>query len=225
MEGTLSYSPTLSRVLVFHPNPVLASAICGGLELAGPFTAQACSGDLLECLTRFRPDILLLDPVHLAQGLQTSLAEFTRRAPECEMLAYLDADNRSAATWCLAAGFIGVVSQQKGIEALVEAVTVARVGGIYVDESFTQAVSSSLEPEAVGRAQPNAALSERERYVLEHVARGLSNKEIAKRVSLSPKTVETHRARAMVKLGLRQRSDIVQHALRNNWLASEALAV
>jgi DNA-binding NarL/FixJ family response regulator len=225
MEGPLSFNPILTRVLVFHPNPVLASAICGGLGLAGPFTVQACSGDLLECLTRFRPDILLLDPVHLPPGLETWMAKLTRCAPECEMLAYLDVHDRSAATWCLAAGFIGVVSQQKGIEALVEAVIVARVGGIYVDESFTQVVSSSLEPEAVGRAQPNAALSERERYVLEHVARGLSNKEIARRVSLSPKTVETHRARAMVKLGFKQRSEVVQHALRNNWLAREALAV
>ena len=221
----MSFSPLLTRVLVFHPNPVLASAICGGLALAGPFTVQACSGEMLGCLARFRPSILLLDPVHLPPGLETWMAELTRCAPECEMLAYLDADNLDGATWCLSAGFIGLVSQQKGIEALVEAVTVARLGGVYVDESFTQAVSSSLEPEAAGRAQPNAALSQREQYVLEHVARGLSNKEIARRVSLSPKTVETHRARAMVKLGLRQRSDVVQHALRNNWLAREASAV
>ena len=220
----MSYSSILTRVLVFHPNPVLACAIRSGLELAGPFTVQSCSGELPESLTRFRPDILLLDPVHLPPRLETWMAEFTRCAPECEMLAYLDAANRSAATWCLAAGFIGVVSQQKGIEALVDALTVARVGGVYVDESFTQVVSSSLEPEPVDQTQPNAVLSQREQYVLEHVARGLSNKEIARRVSLSPKTVETHRARAMVKLGLRHRSDIVQHALRNNWLAKEAVA-
>ena len=62
-------------------------------------------------------------------------------------------------------------------------------------------------------------MSERERYVLEHVARGFSNKEIAGRLGLSVKTVETYRARAAVKLGLRRKSDIVQYALRNDWLA------
>ncbi|TNC50870.1 response regulator transcription factor [Rubellimicrobium rubrum] len=53
---------------------------------------------------------------------------------------------------------------------------------------------------------------------MEHVARGFSNKEIAGKLGLSPKTIETYRSRAAGKLGLRRKTDIVQYALRNNWL-------
>jgi DNA-binding NarL/FixJ family response regulator len=224
-EESMASTSTLTRVMVHDPNPLLASAICSGLELDGSCIAQVCSGDLRDSLTAFRPNILVLDPVHLPPvELKAWRAELGQWFPGCEVLAYLDANSQNAAAQCLAAGFVGVVSQQKGIEALVQAVTVARLGGLYVDPRFAPAVSTSVAPEPVGQGQLSTALSERERYVLEHVARGFSNKEIARRISVSPKTVETHRARARAKLGLCHTSDIVQHALRNNWLAGEALA-
>jgi DNA-binding NarL/FixJ family response regulator len=221
----LSFSPILTRVMVYDPNPLLATSIRSGLELAGPFTAQACSSDLLENLTRFRPNILMLDPAHLPSTLETWLAEVRGRLPKCEVLAYIDGDNREAAARCLRAGFVGVVSQRQGIEALVEAVTVARLGGIYVDEGFAPTLSPVVEPEPATRGRSADGLSERERYVLEHVARGFSNKEIASRIGLSAKTVETYRMRAADKLGLRRRSDVVQYALRSGWLAEGAPAM
>ena len=205
--------------MIYDPNPLLATSIRSGLELAGPFTAQACSGDLLEHLTAFRPNILMVDPAYLPLGLDAWMAGIAQRMPKCEVLAYIGSDNRDAAARCLAAGFVGVVSQRQGIEALVEAVTVAKLGGIYVDQCFAPALSPPAAPEPVGRAQSTGVLSERERYVLEHVARGFSNKEIAGRLGLSAKTVETYRARAAVKLDLRRKSDIVQYAIRNDWLA------
>ena len=54
--------------------------------------------------------------------------------------------------------------------------------------------------------------------MLRHTARGLSNKEIAGRLELSPKTVETYKARATEKLGLRSRSDIVRFGAAQGWL-------
>ena len=221
----MSFNPILTRVMIYDPNPLLATSIRSGLELAGPFTAQACSGDLLEALTLFRPNILVLDPAHLPCVPESWLAEVAACLPNCEVLAYVDADSRDAAARCLAAGFVGVVSQRQGIEALVEAVTVAKLGGIYVDQCFAPALSPAAAPEPVGRARSTGVLSERERYVLEHVARGFSNKEIAGRLGLSAKTVETYRARAAVKLDLRRKSDIVQYALRNDWLAEPPLAM
>ena len=216
----MSFNPILTRVMIYDPNPLLATSIRSGLELAGPFTAQACSEDLLEHLTAFRPNILMLDPAHLPPGLDAWMADVALRMPKCEVLAYIDSDNRDAAARCLAAGFVGVVSQRQGIEALVEAVTVARLGGIYLDETFAPALSPALQPKPIGPAQSASVLSERERYVLEHVARGFSNKEIAGRLGLSAKTVETYRSRAISKLGLRRKADIVQYALRQDWLTA-----
>lgn len=216
----MSFNPILTRVMVYDPNPLLATSVRSGLQLGGPFTAQCCSDDLLENLVAFRPNILVLDPAHLPLDLDNWLAELAQRLPNCEVLAYVGADNRAAARRCLSAGFVGVVSQRQGIQTLLEAVTVARLGGIYVDQCFAPAV----EPEAAAKTRSAEALSERERFVLEHVARGFSNKEIARELGLSAKTVETYRARAAGKLGLRRKSDIVQYALRNDWLAERSMA-
>lgn len=74
------------------------------------------------------------------------------------------------------------------------------------------------------RADPDPTadpLSEREEEVLRRVAWGESNKEIAARLGISTKTVETYKARIAGKLGLRSRSEMVRYALRHGWLADE----
>ena len=212
----MSFNPILTRVLVHDPNPLLATSIRSGLELTGPFTTEACSGDFMETLAAFRPNIVVLDPAHLPTPPETCVSEVTRRLPNCEVLAYVNGGGRKTAQQCLAAGFVGAVSHARGIEGLVEALTVARLGGIYVDQCFARAASSAAT--GTGRGDSSSSLSERERFVLEHVARGFSSKEIAGKLGLSAKTVETYRSRAAGKLGLRRKSDIVQHALRSDWL-------
>jgi DNA-binding NarL/FixJ family response regulator len=68
---------------------------------------------------------------------------------------------------------------------------------------------------------PHAAdgLTEREAEVLKRIARGSSNKEIASQMLVSMKTVETYKARAMKKLGIRRRVDVVRYAIRQGWLS------
>jgi len=63
-----------------------------------------------------------------------------------------------------------------------------------------------------------AELSEREREVVQRVVQGYSNKEIATQLTLSVKTVETYRARALEKLGLTNRAALVRYALERGWL-------
>lgn len=215
----LSFNPLLTRVLVYVPSPLLAEAVCRGLASCAPFTTKACSDDLIGALRAFRPNVIIVDPRHLSTALRTWRAEVLTHLPRCEVLAYVEVGNNAAAQQCLAAGFAGAVSQARGIAALVEAVTAAMLGGIYVDHGFTLGTAT-----AAGVERAPSPLSPRERYVLEQVARGLSNKEVARSLGVSPKTVETHRARATMKLGLRHRSDIVEYALRNDWLADQLSA-
>lgn len=221
----MSFNPILKRVLIYNPNPLLAESLCNGLELCGPFTTKACSRGLMETLVEFRPNIVVLDPGHLPVAPELWRAEVERQLPGCEALAYVDMDDRGAALRCLAAGFVGAVSQGRGIEALVEAVTAANLGGIYVDQSFAPGAPALRTATEIAEGEGPGQLSDRERYVLEHVARGFSNKEIAGKLGLSAKTVETYRSRASGKLGLRRKSDIVQFALRNDWLAERPYAL
>jgi DNA-binding NarL/FixJ family response regulator len=71
---------------------------------------------------------------------------------------------------------------------------------------------------ATGKGEPRAELSEREKDVLIQLAWGYSNKEIAAKLRISVKTVETYKVRIGEKLGLRSRSDIVQYAMRQGWM-------
>jgi len=79
-------------------------------------------------------------------------------------------------------------------------------------------------PTQGGDAEPSAeALSPRETDVLRLIAQGFSNKEIARRFDLSVKSIETYKARAAEKLGLRTRAEIIRYAAAHGWLDALAL--
>ncbi len=221
----MSFNPILTRVLVYDPNPFLAESICAGIELCGPFTTKACCADLDEVLLAFRPNIVVVDPAHVPGGPEQGAAQVRRVLPNCDLLAYVDVGDRTAAARCLASGFSGAVSQGKGIETLVDALTVARLGGVYVDQCLSPSSLSHADLQGRQDVSSTGSLSERERFVLEHIARGFSNKEIAAQLGLSVKTVETYRSRAATKLGLRRKSDIFQFALRSDWLSAQPCAL
>ena len=87
---------------------------------------------------------------------------------------------------------------------------------MYLDPSVAAVMLRRL-----GRTPPredSTALSERESEVMQLIAQGHSNREVAARLEISIKTVETHKARAMEKLGLTSRADIVRYALQQGWL-------
>ena len=119
----------------------------------------------------------------------------------------------------LEAGGSGYVHKTKADQDLIDAIrTVAR------DEVFLYPSATKLllrgyrHAEAEGEASPLEALSEREREVLGLTAEGFSSAEIGKKLFLSPKTVDTYRARLMQKLGLSHRSELVRLALKTGVL-------
>jgi DNA-binding CsgD family transcriptional regulator len=79
-------------------------------------------------------------------------------------------------------------------------------------------VDRSRDLAGLGRPERSGDLSEREAEVIKQVARGHTNQEIADQLSLSVKTVETYRGRAMEKLGLSSRAALVRYALARGWL-------
>jgi DNA-binding NarL/FixJ family response regulator len=105
----------------------------------------------------------------------------------------------------------------------VRAIRAVAGGGIYLDPAIAgKAVAYDHAPDPP--ASGGESLSPRECDVLRLIARGHSNKEIAARLAISVKTVETYKARATVKLALRSRADIVRHAAAQGWLEDIAEA-
>jgi two-component system, NarL family, response regulator NreC len=119
----------------------------------------------------------------------------------------------------LAAGATGYVLKRSAAESLISAIRAVGQGEVYLDP----ALGATLAERVVGGGGRTpgtpAALSEREGGVLRLIAQGYSNKEIAARLDLSVKTVETYKARAMEKLSLGSRVDIVRYATAQGWLS------
>lgn len=100
---------------------------------------------------------------------------------------------------------------------MIHAIVTVSGGGTYLDPGLSASVlAKSMKPEPVENR--SAKLSARESEVLHLIAEGHSNKEIAGRLHVSDKSVETYKARSMSKLGLRGRADVVRYALENGWL-------
>lgn len=173
-------------------------------------SAWADGNDALKAAASDPPDLLVLDlsmPTHglvILRSLATNVA-----SPAVIVLTR----HREAAYLreAMAAGAMGYVLKQSPFTELRAAIAAVKRGERYVD--------SDLAPTSEGRAESaGGKLTSREEDVLRRAAQGLSNKEIASACNIAVKTVEVHKANAMRKLGLKDRTDLTRHAMGHRWL-------
>ena len=175
--------------------------------------------DACERVPALRPDVVVMDVS--MPGLTGSQAteRLRRECPLVKILALTVHEDKGYIRQLLAAGAAGYVLKRAAAEELIHAIRVVAAGGVYLDPTMAGKVVGGFVRRAAEASTPNgAALSEREVEVARLTAAGHSNKEIATRLDLSVKTVETYRARGMEKLGLKSRADLVRYAVQQGWL-------
>jgi DNA-binding NarL/FixJ family response regulator len=118
----------------------------------------------------------------------------------------------------LTAGASGYVLKQSAAEELVRAIRRVVAGQKYLDPAITDQAIGNVTAGTRRAAAAGGRLTRREEDVLRFVALGFLAKEIAGRLGISIKTVETHKAKGMIKLGLKNRIDIVRYAMLQGWL-------
>lgn len=117
------------------------------------------------------------------------------------------------------AGANGYVLKQSAPNELINAVRAVGSGNSYLDPALTNKVMGGYAGRAVNLKGDNKnTLTDRESEVLRLIALGYSNKEIAESMALSVKTIETHKANGMQKLGINSRIGIVRYAILQDWL-------
>jgi DNA-binding NarL/FixJ family response regulator len=159
-----------------------------------------------------RPDLAILDvAMPRAGGLQAT-REIKALAPEVDVLILSMHDDERYLFEALRAGASGYVLKREADHALVEAVRAVARG----EPFLTGAAQRSLVREwmADGSAGPREPLSPREQEVLMLIADAHTNREIGELLGLSAKTVESHRASILRKLGMRDRVELVRYAIR-----------
>ena len=116
-------------------------------------------------------------------------------------------------------GISGYVLKRSAPEELIGAIRAVAAGGTYLDPAIAGLIVGRAEQSGIARGSDySAELSAREAEVLQLAAAGYTNKEVSTRLRVSVKTIETYKTRAMTKLGLDTRFELVRYALVKGWL-------
>ena len=206
-------SPDVITVVIVDDHEMIRRGLCQLLERAGGFEILAEASDLAGARRKvlaYRPDVLVLD-LNLPDGLALSAIPEIRAAhPETQIVVLTMQEEASYARQALGDGAVGYVLKDAAASELVEAVRRASTGDAYLNPRLGARVAAEPPP------GPPDGLSDREAAVLGLIALGHTNPEIADRLGISVRTVETHRSHIQQKLGLSSRSELVRYALRHD---------
>lgn len=177
-----------------------------------------------EALTRAleeKPDVVVVG-VGLPRFAGLAVLErIGSDAPSAGCVALLHRRSEATLIRALDAGAVAAVSRDDRLDAFLDAIRRAAAREHYVSARLAPLLVSAAAGHAHGQLGI-AALSRRERQVLAWVAEGLSTKEIAAKLGLSPRTVETHRMRVMEKLQVRRTSHLIRIAVEEGLLPNES---
>ena len=179
------------------------------LEVIG----EAADGDeTLRAAWELQPHVVILDLSMPGPGGIEVIRQLKHVLPETRVLVLTVHEDDSLLREAIRAGAAGYVTKRAVESELINAIRAVWRGDIYVHPAMTRALLSGLQPSENEEQAPAEVLTPRETEVLRLIALGYTNRQIAEALSISIRTVETHRSNIMGKLGLRSRVDLVRYA-------------
>ena len=166
-----------------------------------------------------KPDVVVMDISMPGMNGLAATKKLKQQQPNAAIITLTRHSDDAYLQELLRAGALGYVLKQSAPAELLQAIRAAAAGKAYLDSTLAKRVTSGFLAREGRTNEAGAVLTDREAEVLRRIASGYSNKETAARLSLSVKTVESHKANAMRKLGLKGRIDIVKYALLQGWLS------
>jgi DNA-binding NarL/FixJ family response regulator len=210
------------RLLLVDDHAVVREGLRSLLSDGSRFDIVGDAADGVAALAeveRLKPDVVVVD-LSLPGMNGTQLTRRLKQLyPDIKTIALTVHEEGGYLRSLMDAGASGYVLKRSAASELLRAIEVVASGGVYLDAAIAGQLVSKLGPRRTAHA--NAMLSEREREVVRYVAHGYSNKEIASKLDVSVKTVETYRFRATEKLGLNSRAELVRYAIDQGWMAEE----
>ncbi|MDX6495445.1 MAG: two-component system, NarL family, response regulator NreC [Gaiellales bacterium] len=210
-------------ILVADYHAIVRAGIRLLLDEEPDLTVVGEAGDGDEAIAKaleLAPDVVLLD-VMMPNTNGLDAARRISRETSCRILMLSMQDDPGYVRRAFANGASGYILKEVAHSQLVSAVRCVAAGEEYVDGDLAARLAAEGIGDAVEDARP---LSEREQEVLDLLALGYTNKEIACRLDISVRTAETHRANVMQKLSLRTRAELVRHAIATGRLKTAAAA-
>ena len=178
----------------------------------------------IQLFNQLKPDILLLDLSMPNMGGIECLKEIKSRHPDARVIVLTMHEDEVYIKRAMQAGASAYVHKSAADTDLFKAIEAVQAGVIYLSQQDSNQLLHVLlnrEQETIDKKAPYVLLSPREREVLRLVAHGYSLAEVAERLSLSIKTVDTYKVRLTEKLKASKRSELVSYALKYGLLSAE----
>lgn len=214
------------RVVLADDHSVLRAGLRALLNGEPDIEVVGEAGDGQEAVAlaeRLRPDVVVMDiSMPKLDGLRAT-RQITEHLPDVHVLILTMHDGDQYLLQALEVGGAGYVLKRSADTDLLEAIRIVAKGGAYLYPSATRLLLEAYRKGERPNSPGPRVLSDREEEVLKLTAEGYSNTEIASRIYLSPKTVDTYRQRIMEKLGLHHRAELVRYALDHGLLRAESV--
>ncbi|HXF82803.1 MAG TPA: response regulator transcription factor [bacterium] len=172
--------------------------------------------EALDLVERLRPHVVIMDISMPGVGGIEATQRLKAAHPQIQVLALTMHEDESYVFQLLRAGAAGYVLKRAAAQDLVQAVRAAARGEAFLYPSVARRVVEDYlkRVEAGEERERYDGLTAREKEILTLIAQGLSNQQIAEKLFISIKTVQTHRAHILEKLGLHDRTELVRYAIR-----------
>lgn len=192
------------------------------LESEPDFTVIGETGDglkVIDLVDSLQPDVLIVDLMMPGLNGLDITRQVKQHSPQMQVVILSMYANEAYVLAALRNGATGYVLKDSSPTALVQAVRQAMVGWRYLSPPLSeQKLQAYAQQVREATLDPYDTLTTREREVLHLTAEGYTNPEIARRLSISPRTVETHRRNFMRKLDLHTQTELIRYALRRGIL-------
>jgi DNA-binding NarL/FixJ family response regulator len=211
------------RIVLADDHPIVLDGLRNLIRAEPDFAlvGEAASGlSALKIVRELRPDVAVLDiSMPELNGIVLS-RRLAGEMPALRLLVLTLHEDRAYLNQALEAGVRGYVLKRSAVENLVQAIRAVVVGGLYIDPAIVGRVfeSKQVNKRLLARKGAAPALTDREADVLKMASLGFTNKEIASRLDVGVKSIETYKARGLEKLGLKTRAELVRYASGQGWL-------
>ncbi len=215
-------APANRRVLIVDDHPLVRLGLAEtlahepGLGVCG---ALGTAEEALTAVEKLRPDVVVTDLNLPGKSGLELVKDLATLRPGLPVIVLSMHEEDLYAERCLRAGARGYVMKSEGPDQLADAIRAVLAGGIHVSARTSarilEAVTGRRDP---AQHTPVGSLTDRELEIYQWIGHGLSTQEIADRLHISAKTIETHRMHLKTKLGLATAAELVAHAAR--WMAA-----
>jgi two-component system nitrate/nitrite response regulator NarL len=198
-----------SSVYVCETKPIVVEGLIRVAGCSDLFHLCGHSAEVIDAIPEIenlRPDILLIGGSGPARGLPAIIPKLLAIAPSCRIVLWPDGELAAHETVrCLQMGAMGVLRKSAPVSQLLDCLSRVAKGEVWLEKSLDSIENGLDERPRVPR------ITRRERDIIEHLCRGLKNKEIAEALAITPGTVKTHLMHVFEKTGMKDRFQLALH--------------